>query len=677
MTTRPGAPPAAARDRGTGPHWLLWVAATTSLAGLLRLYRLNQVPDNAFYDAAVRSMSLSAHNFFYGAFDPSASASIDKPPLDLWLQVFTVKLLGFSSVTLKLPAAVAATLAVALLYDLVRRLAGPVAGLASALALAVLPVSVLTSRSDTMDSLMMALLVLAAWLVVAAAQRGRRFWLIAAAVVLGLDFNVKLFEALVAAPALVVLAWLTHDLIVDARAPDHARTPDHVPVKTRPRRPSPRLASLLIAGGAFVATAAAWMVAVSLTPAQARPYPIGSSDGTVWNAVFVFNGTDRILKAPHPDRFGAQPAVASLIAATPSRAQPHSRVPRPRSPAGPLRLFVRSSVDYAGLVGVELLGALAFGALALIVSRSRAGTGVPPPDPDPDPDRNPDRNREAVIARAGLIALIVWLLTGVLLFSAVGRLHQRYLEAFTPAVAASLGVGLIALMRRVRTGVGASAIIGSLALVMIEAVAATGSGPILDEGRRLAVALALLAVLSILANVVLARRAEASPGGRGSPAAGLASVLAGILVLSAILVVPLTSDVRLIERHNGDQALSAPLRPGLVTRLSRFLRAHQGTAHYEVAVSAPTLVAPVIKRDVRPVLLLTTTEGRPLVGTDELRRRAGAGEVAYVLMRGRCPIPRNRTLPACAASVQWVQAHATDVSAQVAPGENGLLYRLG
>ena len=32
-------------------------------------------------------MSLSLHNFLFGAFDPSARLAVDKPPLDLWLQV--------------------------------------------------------------------------------------------------------------------------------------------------------------------------------------------------------------------------------------------------------------------------------------------------------------------------------------------------------------------------------------------------------------------------------------------------------------------------------------------------------------------------------------------------------------------------------------------------------------
>src|SRR3954452_6194335 len=96
--------------------------AITGLALALRFWSFAHVPPNPFYDAAVRSMSQSWHNFFYGAFEPGGQVSIDKAPVDLWLQVASVKLFGFSPVATRLPEAVAGVLAVPLLYDLVRRL---------------------------------------------------------------------------------------------------------------------------------------------------------------------------------------------------------------------------------------------------------------------------------------------------------------------------------------------------------------------------------------------------------------------------------------------------------------------------------------------------------------------------------------------------------------------------
>src|SRR5471030_1386448 len=85
------------------------IALITLLAAVLRLWSLRAVPDDQFYDAAVRSMSLSAHNFFFGAYEPGGTIAIDKPPLDTWLQVISTQLFGFSSVALKLPPALAGT----------------------------------------------------------------------------------------------------------------------------------------------------------------------------------------------------------------------------------------------------------------------------------------------------------------------------------------------------------------------------------------------------------------------------------------------------------------------------------------------------------------------------------------------------------------------------------------
>src|ERR1035441_7424516 len=204
--------------------WLTWVALAliTAAAAVLRLIHIAQVPPDPFYDAAVKSMTLSWHNFFFGAFEPGGSVSIDKPPVDLWLQVVSVKLLGFSATTLKLPEALAGTTAVPLLFLAVRRMWSTPAALAAALALAILPIEVLTSRSDTMDGVMMALIVLAlllivracedgsyAWLLAGAAGRAvSSAWLLAGAAALGIAFDVKLLESLVALPGLAVLAYV-------------------------------------------------------------------------------------------------------------------------------------------------------------------------------------------------------------------------------------------------------------------------------------------------------------------------------------------------------------------------------------------------------------------------------------------------------------------------------------
>jgi 4-amino-4-deoxy-L-arabinose transferase-like glycosyltransferase len=358
LTMRPRVRARASADVSAGTAVAL--GAITVLAAVLRFANFAQVPPNSFYDAAVRSMGQSWHNFFYGAFEPAGQVSIDKTPVDLWLQVASTKLLGFSSVAVRLPEAVAGVLAVSLLYDLVRRLFGRTAGLGAAAALAVLPISVLTAHSDTMDSLMMLLDVLAAWLVVVGAQRRSAWLVVAAGAILGLAFNVKVFEALIVLPALGVLAWLASDLSVRRRV-------------------------LALGGGlaAFAGVGLSWVAVASLAPLGARPWPIGSTNGGVWNVVFVFNGIDRL-------RSHASPAALRL------------------DPPGPFRFLTTSGHDYPALVGATLLAAAVFGALAL---GAAAMTG-----------RSRERSR---LPFAGAMFFGVWLVAGVALLSGAQRLQPR------------------------------------------------------------------------------------------------------------------------------------------------------------------------------------------------------------------------------------------------------------
>ncbi len=53
------------------------ICAVTAVAAALRLAELEDVSGNPFYDAAVRSMGLSWHNFLFGAFDPRAMLAVD------------------------------------------------------------------------------------------------------------------------------------------------------------------------------------------------------------------------------------------------------------------------------------------------------------------------------------------------------------------------------------------------------------------------------------------------------------------------------------------------------------------------------------------------------------------------------------------------------------------------
>ncbi|MEA2219092.1 MAG: hypothetical protein QOJ35_1718, partial [Solirubrobacteraceae bacterium] len=425
------------------PGWRMpgWVAPglVVALAGLLRFAGLGAMRDNSFYDAAVRSMGGSWHAFATGAIDPSATVSVDKPPIDLWLQVASTRLLGFDGVGLHLPEALAGTLAVLALYDLLRVLFGREAALAGALALAVLPMAVITSRSDTMDSLMAALVIAAAALAARAARGDRPALLIAAGAVFGLAFEVKLFEALVAAPALVALWWAG---------------------STLPRRA--RAAALGGACAAFVVVALAWLVALPVLAGAQRPWAFGSTNGSAWNATFVYDGVDRLTGVPRL----APPVLPAAATRQPTAAQlrrqrhrlAHERVSALRQrPAGPSPWRLFTATDHVGArVGLALGLALLALAAALL---ARAG-------------RSLDR-----LGRAGALALLAWLGIGVVLFSGQSSLKPRYLEAVDPAIAAVLGVAVVLACARMTRRAWRLRTPRARRLVTLAALAAVLAGP--------------------------------------------------------------------------------------------------------------------------------------------------------------------------------------------------------
>src|SRR5271157_1958193 len=141
-------------------QWLIAGILTAILAAgaFLRLYHLGQVGVNEYYASAVKSMLQSWHNFFYVAFEPGGTVSVDKPPLGFWAEALSAYLFGFSGFSLALPNALAGILSIFVIYKLVRRPFGSWTGLAAAAVLAMMPVAVSTERNNTIDG-MLALVV--------------------------------------------------------------------------------------------------------------------------------------------------------------------------------------------------------------------------------------------------------------------------------------------------------------------------------------------------------------------------------------------------------------------------------------------------------------------------------------------------------------------------------------
>jgi 4-amino-4-deoxy-L-arabinose transferase-like glycosyltransferase len=164
MSKRPADFPTVLRSAFLALPWMgIALTGILLVAGFLDLFRLSRHGyGNLYYAATVKSMLGSLHKVLYACFDPSGFVSVDKPPLGFWIQAASAVLFGFNGPSLLFPQAIAWVLSVAVLYHLVRRAYAPTAGLLAALALALTPISLVTNRNDTMDSLLVLMVLLAA-----------------------------------------------------------------------------------------------------------------------------------------------------------------------------------------------------------------------------------------------------------------------------------------------------------------------------------------------------------------------------------------------------------------------------------------------------------------------------------------------------------------------------------
>jgi hypothetical protein len=110
--------------------------------------------------------------------------------------------------------------------------------------------------------------------------------------------------------------------------------------------------------------------------------------------------------------------------------------------------------------------------------------------------------------------------------------------------------------------------------------------------------------------------------------------------------------------------------------LSVYLTAHQAGARYELAAGSATTVASLIVQDQRPVLMLTSYNGRPLTSPSQLQALATSGQVRYAFLDSRCGAHTPKTAAGCAPAARWVRAHGSDVSLKAGLRLRGLLWRL-
>lgn len=364
-----------------------------ALSAVLNLWALDQNGwANEYYSAAVRSMSESWHNFFYGSFDGAGVMTVDKPPLALWVQALSVRAFGFSSAAILVPQALMGVASAVLVYDLTRRVFGRVAGSSAGFIFALTPITAAIFRHNNPDALLVLLSVAALWFVIRGFEDGRTRWLLLAGLMVGLGFETKMGAALLVLPGLA-LAWLWV-------APGGSR--------------SRALLQLLAAGGVALAAALAWPVFVWLTPEASRPWISGTSDNSIWSLITGYNGVGRVS-----GQAGGPGGLAGGPGGGPGGGGGFSVF---GGDTGFFRLIGTSLGGQAGwLLGLSVAG----GALVAIQSRLRRD----------------DPRTGWVIATGG-----VFLTIAVVFSFASGIFHPYYVSQLAPFGAALCGAAVAALI---------------------------------------------------------------------------------------------------------------------------------------------------------------------------------------------------------------------------------------
>jgi len=243
------------------------LAAILYLAGLTRSGYANP-----YYSAAVLAANKSWKAFFFGSLDAGNFITVDKPAGALWVMDLSVRIFGVHSWSILLPEALAGIASVGLLFQVVRRSFGPVAGLIAALALTLTPVAMVMFRFNNPEAMRTWLLIAAAWALLRGIETGRLRWMLLAALLVGLGFNTKYIQAYLVLPAFIVTFFMA--------------------AKGTWQR---RVLQLLAAAAVLLVSSGWWLVIVDLIPASARPYIGGSTSNTVLDLVLGYDGFGRIF----------------------------------------------------------------------------------------------------------------------------------------------------------------------------------------------------------------------------------------------------------------------------------------------------------------------------------------------------------------------------------------------
>jgi 4-amino-4-deoxy-L-arabinose transferase-like glycosyltransferase len=574
---------------------------------------------NLYYTAAVKSMLQSWGNFFFAAAEPGGSVTVDKPPLGLWVEALSALIFGVNGFAVSLPNILSGVFSLPILYTLVKKQFGSLAGIVSVIVYTITPIVLATDRNNTIDGMLVFTLLLAAWAFMHAADKGKLSYLILGSILIGLGFNIKMLQAYLVLPAFILLFLLGSNI-----------------------RFRKRIIYLGISVVVIIAVSLSWALIVDLTPTNERPYVGSSENNSVLELIIGHNGLSRLIgkdKNPYDLQNATSPASGLAPDAPPQGAPlPQRAVPpqggtfnnngqKPNRPPyggapssqpggnafggetgtpGIFRLFKAP-------IGKEMSWLLPFALFSMVMLAFS----------------EPISFRKMTPAHKGIILWGGWLLTCIVFFSIADFYHAYYMIMMAPPLAALVGAGfawILDFAEEINWKKGALVFAVLLTLIFQIYLAL--------EFIAFSVLLLIPASLLIICSTALLFSKKPRY-----------SYLLSILLFISILMIPLMWTIQTVVEENphtglpsafaGDSGgLQRPPNPDLENPqqndLVEFLSTNTQEIEYLVAVSSAQTGAPFVIVAGRPVLYMGGFNGNdPVVDLEDVMKMVADGELRY------------------------------------------------
>lgn len=694
-----------------------WLLAILILALFLNAWGIWDAGNaNAYYTAAIKSMTESWKAFWYGSLDPASYITVDKPPVALWFMALSAKIFGVHGWSVVLPSVLFGVANSYLMYVLLKKKFGPWAGRLAAFFMTITPIAVADNRTNNMDTTLIFFLLLAFYFLQKGADKKLLRYVFLSFALIGVAYNVKMLQAFMVLPAMLLYYFIAIKL----------------PWK---KLLLGMLASLAILG----ITTFSYTTIVDNTPASERPYIGSTEDNSLLNLAFGYNGTERLL-GQTTGTGGAFPGMSSKTTAkqgiTPTQEAETSSngqmgtAPNgtkgpvggtssgvgtpPEKPAGstPTQMAPTSGTVSQGSVnasgnssesmpaGIQTQGTAPGGTMKKGSQASPGGAGGAGGGAFNIGTAGPLRIFESELGPmaswllpTAIIGLFVgffvsrrrkqrwfelnlkqketllwagWLIPVGGFFSIAGFFHPYYMIMLAPAVAALAAIGLVESIKKVQeTKKGITWANGTLALMILSTLALQGYYawsyyPLVVIG---------LGIIALLLSIAwFFPRQVGSIKIKAGLTVVIISLLTGWWALTPTLShesaqIP-TVGPSLLTSGNSSMGMSSSVD----SKLLSYVEKNQGSATYLFATTDASTAAPYIISSGKSVMALGGFNGTdPSITLTEFKKLVKEGKIKYFYSGGKGMMGGNSENTTGATGeiekiVKWIEANAKTVS---------------